>query len=145
MNRHWTTPGDNLKAALVLFLVACSAACHGQAAAQTKKIPIFFSCTCDDTTGAALATAIRDQLASSPRYAETSDTKAVSYQWHIVTLDPSKNDEGISTAYSAVITFGSHDSSEVFMGHDVGVCGRNSVPTCASDLVAYLDKTVHGQ
>jgi hypothetical protein len=130
-----------VKRLLAMFLLVAAV----PSLAQTKKMPIVFTCSCDDMTGAALATAIRDQFASSPRYEETSDSKTVTYLLHIVTLDPDEPNKGYSTTYSAVITFGSRDSSEVFMGHDVGTCGRNRVSTCASDLVAYVDNTIHGR
>jgi hypothetical protein len=38
------------------------------AQAPVRKIPIFFQCTCDDPVGSRIATAIRDLIATSPRY-----------------------------------------------------------------------------
>src|SRR5437879_8788354 len=38
------------------------------AQAPVRKIPIFFQCTCDDPVGSRIATAVRDLIATSPRY-----------------------------------------------------------------------------
>jgi len=116
------------------------------ALAQTKKTAVYFHCTCDDTSGAALASAIRDDLAISPRYEEVSASKTVTYQLRMVTMDGGQLNEGYSTVYSAVVTFGpnSDDQPDVYAGHAVGMCGRNRVSSCAGNIIAFLDGLIHG-
>ena len=110
------------------------------AVAQTKKTQVYFSCTCNDATGSALACAIRDQLAVSPRYLESTDTKVETYQLQMVTMDPSESNAGRSAIYAIAVTFGYHNSVELFDTLSVGICARDRVSTCASDVMATVDR-----
>lgn len=118
-----------------LFCLTTSVAACG----QVKKASVYFHCNCEDSTGASLATALRDRLALSPRFQETSDSTGMSFQIHMVTMDPSDNNNGYSTIYSVVITFG----PTFYVTHTVGVCGARNLDTCSSQVLSGLDSATH--
>lgn len=100
-----------------------------------------------DEVGALYATAFRDLLAKSPRFVETYESEVKNRNgeflypnWNVrvVSVDPSQDNVGISTALSVVILLG----SSTYMDQQVQTCGRNRVSGCASDTLARLDNLI---
>ena len=54
--------------AIILAIMTARTCAQAPVQAPVRKIPIFFQCTCDDPVGSRLATAVRDLIATSPRY-----------------------------------------------------------------------------
>lgn len=124
---------------LVFLLLLLPMMAFGQTPTKTG---VKFSCMCNDEVGARYATAIRDLIASSPRY-----QSAVEYQtdlgksdtWNygirVVSLDPTNGKVGTSSVLSIVITWG-----PVYLQSYVEVCPTDSVKSCAIGTFADLDK-----
>lgn len=130
--------------ALLAFL------CFAVPAMGQTKTTVVFDCTCSDPVGARFATAVRDALASSPRYMlgytaveKDKDGKATRYHWHLkaVSLDPTPDNEGRSTAISLVLLVG----DDVFLTHMVQSCGINKVDSCAADAVSFMDGYINSK
>ncbi len=126
---------------LGVLLLFCGLA---PALGQAKKIGIVVDCNCTDPVGTLYATALRDQIATSPRYelaykAEEKDAsgKTVHYHFHlkVVTLDPTNSDDGLSTVISAVLLVG----NDTYLTQQVQSCGRSRVKECASGTLAFID------
>jgi hypothetical protein len=114
----------------------------------TQRTKIFFECTCNDPVGALYATAFRDLLATSPRYAEASEAvekdnsgKVASLNWHfvVVSIDPSSANDGRSTVLSEVFLIG----KDIYLFNRVQSFGRSSVQDAAKSTLASLDKEIH--
>ena len=107
-----------------------------------RKIPIFFQCTCDDPVGSRIATAVRDLIATSPRYFKsggdfTQMGANVFPIWSIrmVTRD---TDENASRSMIAVaVTRGLF-----FEAISVQSCGSSRVKECAEGILADLDRQI---
>jgi len=93
---------------LVILLISWSLSF---AQSSSNKTAVFFSCTCSDSVGKLYATAVRDAIAASPRYKEAAvaeekgaNGKTDSYHWAVkaVSLDPSNDNNGVSTVISVV-------------------------------------------
>jgi hypothetical protein len=112
------------------------------AQAPVTKIPIFFQCTCDDPVGSRIATAVRDLIATSPRYFKsgsdfTRQGSNVFPIWSIrvVTRD---TDENASRSMIAVaLTRGLF-----FENLSVQSCGSLRVKECAEGILADLDRQI---
>jgi hypothetical protein len=110
--------------------------------APVQKIPVFFSCTCDDPVGSRIATTVRDLIAVSPRYFKsgsefTRQGSNVFPIWSIrmVTRD---TDENASRSMIAVaLTRGLF-----FETLSVQSCGSLRVKECAEGIMADLDRQV---
>jgi hypothetical protein len=130
---------------LVLLLSVCF-----RADGQTKRLPVVFVCQCSDGTGAIFATAFRDLLAASPRYIEASDPSQVStdgkqnilnWEIRVISLDPSVNNTGESSAMSIVILLG----DGIYGTHLVQWCKRENAGGCARDVLAEFDGYLNRQ
>ena len=112
------------------------------AQAPVRKIPIFFQCTCDDPVGSRIATAVRDLIATSPRYFKsggdlTQEGANIFPIWSIrmVTRD---TDENASRSMIAVaLTRGLF-----FETLSVQSCGSLRVKECAEGILADLDRQI---
>jgi hypothetical protein len=127
-------------------LFALSSPCSS----QTEKTPIYIDCACDDQVGQLYATALRDAVATSPRFTEASvkevkspDGKTSVYNLvlAIVTLDVETPPGGHSTAISAVLLMGNN----FLFAQWVQACGRNVVQSCAEATLANLDRHLHSK
>jgi hypothetical protein len=112
------------------------------AQAPVRKIPIFFQCTCDDPVGSRIATAVRDLIATSPRYFKsggdfTQEGANVFPIWSIrvVTRD---TDENASRSIIAVAT----TRGLLFETLSVQTCGSSRVKECAEGILADLDRQI---
>jgi len=131
-----------VKASALLLFLCCSLPVLGQ---QTKKTAVVFDCDCTDPVASQYATAVRDLLASSPRYylaneaeEKGTDGKISLYNWHlkVVSLDSSIEHDGTATAFSVVLLLG----NSLFMSHEIQTCGANRVSYCASTTVSFMDR-----
>ena len=92
-----------------------------------------------------MATALRDQLAISPRYVEydpPADSAASSkiFYWKIqvVSLDPTVGKMGDSSVM-AVVFLGAPD---FFLNDEIQVCLRNDADECAREVLSSFDDTI---
>jgi hypothetical protein len=110
------------------------------------KIKVYFDCTCDDTAGARYATALRDLIASSPRYVASTTFEDPAtlpgenyprFHWVVsaASINVADSSGAIRTAISVVIRAG----RDIFMSQSVFLCGENAVAGCAADTLASLD------
>jgi hypothetical protein len=113
--------------------------------AQTQKIPIYFSCTCDDVVGSSYASAMRDLIATSPRYrpiyssSEMIDGKKVDrFHISVVSVDPSDNNLGLTTALSAVFLIG----DDYFLANRIQTFPASRAQDAARNTLAVFDNMV---
>ena len=106
------------------------------------KIPVFFQCTCDDPVGSRIATAVRDLIATSPRYFKSGSEfnrqgANVFPIWSIrvVTRD---TDENASRSMIAV----AFTRGLFFEALSVQICGSSRVKECAEGILADLDRQI---
>lgn len=125
----------------LIFLLLCSTAVFGQSVVKTG---VKFTCTCEDNLGARYATAVRDLIASSPRYELASEfsgkngtTPFVNWGIRVVSVDPSAGNNGNDTVLSVVITLGQY-----YLTHSVQYCTSARVKDCAANAIALLDGQV---
>ena len=107
-----------------------------------RKIPIFFQCTCDDPVGSRIATAVRDLIATSPRYFKsggdfTQMGANIFPIWSIrmVTRDTDKN--ASRSMVAVAVTRGLFYESL-----SVQSCGSSRVKECAEGILADLDRQI---
>src|SRR5580692_7885290 len=112
------------------------------AQSQVPKIPIFFSCACDDPVGSRIAMTIRDLIATSPRYFKSGSEfnrqgSNVFPIWSIrmVTRD---TDENASRSMIAV----AYTRGLFFETLSVQSCGSLRVKECAEGILADLDRQI---
>lgn len=130
---------------LPVVLLCLTVGCIKSAVAQEqKKIAVKFQCTCDDPVGSRYETAVRDLIATSPRYKAATEfienpgpNSVPNFGIRVVSLDPHRGDnlEGAETIYSVVITWGAF-----YYTSAIRICGSNNVQTAAQDTIALLDK-----
>ena len=127
---------------LLFFIFGTSVAC------RAERIKVKFECTCDDQVGKQYATALRDSLATSPRYVEMvaesepksegSKDKVFHFVISVVSMDTASPAAGRQEAMSVVITAGS-----AILDQRVLVCGVEVVTHCSAATLANLDKILH--
>jgi hypothetical protein len=128
----------------VSALLVCAVPALGQ---ESGKIRVKVICSCDDNVGQMYASALRDALATSPRYKETSedsfkkpDGTIAYYPFTIdaVSLDPSGNNNGQETVVSVALTVGS-----MYLTNLVQYCPVAKVAECAHRALASLDRAIN--
>jgi hypothetical protein len=128
-----------LLAAMALILSAASTFAHSQTA---KKTTVYFHCNCTDSVGGQLATAFRDQLATSPRFVQTTDRNDQN-AWHltVISMDPDKDETSDNhnwTVYADTITMG----PVTYITNGIHSCGARRVNDCAATLLSNLDQVI---
>jgi len=128
------------KMLLFLILPAITVAQTPAKVSQPRLVTI--NCACDDPISIRFGTAVRDQIALSPRYKEIQsgeNEKEGHWDINIVALDPEEGtrDAGIRTVLSVVVTRGNY-----LWTHVAKVCGRDRVDSCASAMIATMDKDI---
>jgi hypothetical protein len=105
------------------------------ALAQTAKTPIEVRCSPkpDDLVGAQVCTAIRDNIATSPRYTEVATSKN-GFELTILTVSVSDHD---ATALAMVLTY-----DQYYVSGLVQTCGSQKVSECARGLVSSFDEDI---
>jgi hypothetical protein len=107
-----------------------------------NKIPVFFQCTCDDPVGSRIATAVRDLIAVSPRYAKsgsefTRQGGNVFPIWSIRVVTRDTDENASRTMIAVVVTRGLF-----FETLSVQSCGSLRVKECAEGILADLDRQI---
>lgn len=115
-----------MAAFLLLLLVLCPLA-HS----QNGKVPVAFSCQCNDPAGAIFSSAFLDALAISPRY-RNSDRSSNLYV-NVMSIDP--DEMGQRTVLS--ITVGARSS--VYELKHLKICGARVIDSCARSVLAEID------
>jgi len=118
-----------MKKLLSVFLLSLTAS------AQGTKTPIQLDCSVQsgDTVGAQFCTAVRDVVATSPRYREV-DRNRKGYKLSLATVAIEAN---IETAVSIALTW-----DGVLLTNTVKICGTNIVQKCALESVSGFDDDV---
>lgn len=126
---------------LALLLCLLSSCAIGQ---TVPKIGVKFVCTCNDMVGARYATAIRDLIAVSPRYAAANDfvegpanARVFNMGIRAITLDPQVGSPGNGTAVAVTITWG-----YLYINNILQICTSESVKECAENTIASFDAAV---
>ena len=112
------------------------------AQAPVRKIPIFFQCTCDDPVGSRIATAIRDLIATSPRYFKSGSEfnrqgADVVPIWSIRMVTRDTDENATQSVIAVVFTRGLFYESL-----SVQSCGSSRVKECAEGILADLDRQI---
>jgi hypothetical protein len=107
-----------------------------------SKIPVFFQCTCDDLVGSRIATAVRDLIAASPRYAKsgsefTRQGANVFPIWSIRVVTRDTDENASRTMIAVAFTRGLF-----FESLSVQSCGSLRVKECAEGILADLDRQI---
>jgi hypothetical protein len=112
------------------------------AQAPVRKIPIFFQCTCDDPVGSRIATAVRDLIATSPRYFKSEGDfsqqgASVFPIWSIRMVTRDTDENASRSLIGVALTRGL-----LFETISVQSCGSSRVKECAEGILADLDRQV---
>ena len=112
------------------------------AQAPVKKIPVFFQCTCDDPVGSRIATAVRDLIATSPRYFKSGSEFAgqganVFPIWSIRMVTRDTGENASQSMIAVAVTRGLF-----FETLSVQSCGSLRVKECAGGILADLDRQI---
>ena len=112
-----------------------------------ERVRIFVQANGTDHAGARLASALRDQIASSPRYILADGTRDALFVLYLSTLDPDGG--GLKTTFARALTryraspsLTDINLSELFEYQNVGVCGKGQIDSCASGVMALVDARV---
>lgn len=95
--------------------------------------------------GQRLTSSVREAIEQNPRYSLGKSAADSSFTIYLSTIAPTKGDEGVVSAYSAVIARNKQISgrtSVFFLTHSVGTCGASVIPSCAEGIFGLLDNTV---
>jgi hypothetical protein len=101
--------------------------------AQAEKANVRVDCTCEDSVGSQVATALRDLIAASPRYNNVNDDHG---GWKMVLVSAPVTSSDPASAIGYTILRG----NIVFHRSGVKICGKESVDWCARSLYASLDE-----
>jgi hypothetical protein len=106
------------------------------------KIPVFFQCTCDDPVGSRIATAVRDLIATSPRYFKsgsefTRQGANVFPIWSIRMVTRDTDENATRSIIAVAVTKGLF-----FETLSVQSCGSLRVKECAEGILADLDRQI---
>jgi hypothetical protein len=109
---------------------------------SVPKIPVFFQCTCDDPVGSRIATAVRDLIATSPRYfksgSEFNQQGANVFPiWSIRVVTRDTDENASRTMIAVAFTRGLF-----FEALSVQSCGSLRVRECAEGILADLDRQI---
>jgi hypothetical protein len=139
----WATVWETEMKRLAMFLaILAMMTAKVFAQAPVSKIPIFFSCTCDDLVGSRIATSIRDLIAVSPRYAKagsefTRQGANVFPIWSIRMVTRDTGENGSQSMIAVAVTRGLF-----FETLSVQSCGSLRVKECAEGIMADLDRQI---
>jgi hypothetical protein len=133
----------NYRSFTIFVALLLSVAAHAQ-----KKPPTVYnlvvSCTCTDTVGKSYARALRDLIATSPRYEEITDSKENQKRAlliSVVTLPLGDDSDGSArgAAISVVFVF-----DGTFVEQYVQTCGENA-KSCAQKTFDSVDAVFNSQ
>jgi hypothetical protein len=127
-----------LKTLVTLILLGCAAMAHAQAKAD-NKMPVVLDCSTsqNDTIGPRLCTALRDKIATSPRYEAVSGNGGVHWGLHVVSVE-----DGELSSQAVTITGKGENAGEVYLTTLVYITGRNRASDQADAIFAALDSNV---
>jgi hypothetical protein len=134
--------GKEMKRLAMCLMVLAMMTAKVFAQAPVRKIPIFFQCTCDDPVGARIATAVRDLIATSPRYFKsggdfTQQGANVFPIWSIRMVTRDTDENATRSMIAVAVTRGL-----LFETISVQSCGSSRVKECAEGILADLDRQI---
>jgi hypothetical protein len=98
-------------------------------------VPVEVTGTSDDAVGKRLVFYFKEGIRASQSF-QLSLGNQLGLQVKIVTLDPSTNNAGYSTIYSAVWTWNNPSNPfPLYLTSSVGTCGSSRVKECAESLL----------
>lgn len=103
---------------------------------------VYVSATANDLLGQRLVSAIRDKLASSPRFELGNSFNDSIFSLNIVTLNPGNEQNAqTSTIYTLVLLLRNRDNLgfPFFVNDLVGTCGAAIISTCVENVYATMD------
>ena len=120
---------------LIAFLV-------GAAFASAEKMGVALNCQTEDGdgTGMRLCTALRDQIAASPRYETWASKKQV--HWGLGIISTTTDNTKMLSAQAVVVLVVMADDLEVYLNHYVLITGRGGVNHQAETIMAILDREI---
>ena len=123
----------------LLLLAPCS---HAQE--KDNRLPVIVSAQCErDPVGERLVYRAREELRASKRMREETEYLRSIVQVQFVCLDPQRDDSGISSKYSYVITALNTDGDyDYFISSGVGQCGNSRISYCAEGIIAKVDNAL---
>jgi len=125
-----------------LCMVVLSLAFGTFALPASAQMLVHVSSSGSDPIGIRLAYAVREGIRRSAGMTLVDSRDDRFLGLNLVTMDPTKNDDGIQTVYSLVWTIRTVDSKPVhmYLTSTVGACGSAAVSQCAESIVAATDK-----
>jgi hypothetical protein len=124
-----------MKAIAFAVLMSVSAAFAQQ---QKNTVKVILDCTCEDSTGQAYESALKDRIAKSPRYTEVVDTpenRKRSILLSAVSMDDTENKTGANAAFADVVLI-----DGTYLDHWVQECSHDIAAACAERAFDLLDK-----
>src|SRR6202044_499433 len=139
---HPAVWGNEMKRLAMCLVILAMMSAKVFAQAPVRKIPIFFQCTCDDPVGSRIATAVRDLIATSPRYFKsggdfTQQGSNVFPIWSIRMVTRDTDENASRTMVAVAFTRGLFYESL-----SVQSCGSSRVKECAEGILADLDRQI---
>jgi hypothetical protein len=120
------------------FAIAALALVSAVVHAETTTVYVSCSNGEHDPVGASFCSALKDKIASSPRYILSNKQSDFHFDISIVTVSFDAN----STAASIVFGYNNPNGPLEFFTHLVQTCGINRVSLCADDIYSEMDKKV---
>lgn len=105
------------------------------------EMPMEVLSTANDTVGRRLVYAVKEQIRSSSSMSLTFDESKARMQTVIVTLEQDRQNPGVSTVYSIVVTWNNPDQPFPFyITQYTGFCGASRIDSCANDIMSGLSE-----
>jgi hypothetical protein len=89
-----------------------------------------------DTVGSRVCTALRDRIASSPRYTLTNSDKDSTWGVHIASVSV---EDGVTSSLSYTLTLFTNPLEEMFIASGAQFCGSTKIDSCAAALMSEMD------
>ena len=122
--------------AIILTCILIVPSLFGQ---QPAKTPLVIVCQCDDPNSRLLETAVRDAVATNPRYREIHperEDKTPYYRLVLVAMDADP---------APVVVFVVVLHGDAFMTLGVRVCGTTKMEWCANNILSTADHAIQNQ
>ena len=101
------------------------------------EMPMEVISTADDPVGRQLVYAVKEKIRQSSSMEITFDSTETRMQTYMVTMDQYRDNPGVSTVYSVVVTWNNPEQPfPFFLTQYTGYCGASKVESCAADVVA---------
>ena len=131
--------GHLLRTLMVFAILICGST--GATAAE-DKLGVYIQFAGNDPVGKQLDFFLREKFRQSPTFQEVFDEKQSVFALYFTTLDPSLNDNGLTTSYSFVVTIENQNGFNSYITSHVGICGGSRLTECATTLFGNVGSTL---